>query len=93
MRAIWNEQVIAESDDTIVVDGNHYFRPEDVRPGLLEDSSTRTTCPWKGTASYYHVVVDDRRNDDAAWCYPAPEPAAEEIRGRVAFWKGVTVTD
>jgi uncharacterized protein (DUF427 family) len=92
MRAIWNDMVVAESDDTVVVEGNHYFPPESLRPALFEPSSTRTTCSWKGVASYYTLVVDGRRNVDAAWYYPDPKPAAAEIAGRVAFWKGVTVT-
>jgi uncharacterized protein (DUF427 family) len=91
MRAIWNGSVVAESDDTVVVEGNHYFPPESVRAEVLEPSSTHTTCSWKGIASYYTLVVDGRRNIDAAWYYPEPKPAAAEITGRVAFWKGVTV--
>ena len=93
MKAIWNDQVVAESDDTVVVEGNHYFRSEDARAEFLEDSSANTTCPWKGVASYYDVVVDGTRNDDAAWCYPEPKDAAKEIRGRIAFWKDVRVTE
>ena len=93
MKAIWNDQVVAESDDTVVVEGNHYFRSEDVRAEFLEDSSANTTCPWKGIASYYDVVVDGKRNDDAAWYYPEPKDAAKEIRGRIAFWKDVRVTE
>ncbi len=93
MKAIWNDQVVAESDDTVLVEGNHYFGSEDVRAEFLEDSSANTTCPWKGVASYHHVVVDGKRNDDAAWYYPEPKDAAKEIRGRIAFWKGVKVTE
>lgn len=92
MRAIWNGAVIAESDDTVVVEGNHYFPREAVDPKVLRDSQTRTTCPWKGEASYYSVEVDGQVNRDAAWYYPTPKPAAAEITGRVAFWRGVTVT-
>lgn len=92
IRATWNGAVIAESDRTVVVEGNHYFPAEDVRPGALAPSDTHTTCPWKGLASYYDVVVDGRSNPDAAWYYPEPLPAAEQITGRVAFWKGVEVT-
>jgi uncharacterized protein (DUF427 family) len=90
-KAIWNGTVIAESADTVVVEGNHYFPPESVRREYLRDSSTHTVCAWKGTASYYGVEVDGRLNPDAAWYYPDPEPAAKNIAGRVAFWKGVKV--
>jgi uncharacterized protein (DUF427 family) len=91
VQAIWNGCVIARSDDTVVVEGNHYFPREAVSDAFLEESATHTVCPWKGTASYCHVVVDGRRNDDAAWFYPAPKPAAAQIAGRVAFWRGVQV--
>ena len=91
VKAIWNGQVIAESDATIVVEGNHYFPASSVRSEVLENSSTTTVCPWKGTAHYYTLVVDGAKNPDAAWYYPEPKSAAEEIRGRVAFWKGVKV--
>jgi uncharacterized protein (DUF427 family) len=91
MKAIWNEQVIAQSDDTIVVEGNHYFPVEAVRQDLLMPSDTHTVCPWKGTASYYHIAVDGQENEDAAWYYPEPKPAADKIKGYVAFWKGVQV--
>lgn len=91
VKAIWNGQVIAESDATIVVEGNHYFPASSVRSEVLENSSTKTVCPWKGTAHYYTLVVDGAKNPDAAWYYPEPKSAAEEIRGRVAFWKGVKV--
>ena len=92
MKAIWNGTVIAESDDTVVVEGNHYFPIESVTPGVFTDSDHTTVCPWKGTASYYDVVVDGQRNANAAWYYPTPKDAAKEITGRVAFWKGVTVS-
>jgi uncharacterized protein (DUF427 family) len=91
-KATWNGTVIAESDDTVVVEGNHYFPAASVRAELLEDSATHTTCPWKGEASYRTIVVDGARNDDAAWFYPAPKEAAAEIKDRFAFWKGVEVT-
>ena len=91
MRAMWNGTVIAESDDTVVVEGNHYFPIGSVNPDLLRDSSTHTTCPWKGEASYYSIEADGATNSDAAWYYPEPKPAASQITGRVAFWKGVTV--
>jgi uncharacterized protein (DUF427 family) len=84
---------IARSDDTVVVEGNHYFPAEDVKAGVLESSATHTTCPWKGVASYYDVVVGGHRNPDAAWYYPAPKDAAKEITDRVAFWKGILVKE
>jgi uncharacterized protein (DUF427 family) len=84
---------IARSDRTVVVEGNHYFPAEDVKDGVLESSSTHTTCPWKGVASYYDVVVGGRRNPDAAWYYPTPKDAAKEIADRVAFWKGIEVRE
>ena len=90
--ASWNGTVLAESDDTVVVEGNHYFPREAVKDELLTESSRTSVCPWKGTASYYSVVVDGQTNADAAWYYPEPKDAAAEIRGRVAFWKGVQVT-
>jgi uncharacterized protein (DUF427 family) len=84
---------IARSDDTVVVEGNHYFPYEAVKEGALEPTETHTICPWKGEASYYDVVVGDRRIADAAWYYPTPMDAAKEVTGRVAFWKGVEVTE
>ena len=89
--ATWNGATIARSDDTVVVEGNHYFPADSLDPALLEDSATHSTCPWKGTASYKTLVVDGKRNADAAWFYPDPKPAAKEIAGRFAFWKGVSV--
>lgn len=91
MKAIWNGQVIAESDQTIVIEGNHYFPPQSVRQEFLQDSPTHTTCPWKVTASYYNLVVDGQTNKDAAWYYPTPKDAAQQIKGYVAFWRGVKV--
>ena len=91
IRATWNGTVLAESDATVVVEGNHYFPEADLRPEFLEPSDTTTVCPWKGTASYRTVVVDGVRNADAAWYYPTPKDAARQITDRVAFWKGVTV--
>jgi uncharacterized protein (DUF427 family) len=91
MRAVWNGEVLAESDDTVVVEGNHYFPPDSVRREHLHDSPTHSVCPWKGKASYFTVVVDGSENPDAAWYYPQPLPAAKQIRDHVAFWKGVTV--
>ena len=90
--ASWNGTVLAESDDTVVVEGNHYFPRDSVHDGVLVESATTSVCPWKGTASYASVVVDGQTNADAAWFYPEPKPEAEQIRGRVAFWKGVEVT-
>ena len=92
MKATWNGAVLAESDRTVVVEGNHYFPPDSVRREHLKPSDTHTTCPWKGVASYYTVEVDGARNPDAAWYYPEPRSAASEIAGHVAFWKGVAVT-
>ena len=91
--AIWKGETIAESDDTILVEGNHYFPREAVRDDLLEGSSTHTVCGWKGTADYFTVVVGEERNVDAAWTYPDPKPEAEELRDRVAFWKGVEIRE
>jgi uncharacterized protein (DUF427 family) len=84
---------IARSEHTVVVEGNHYFPPGDVKDGVLQPSDTHSICPWKGEASYYDVVVGDHRNADAAWYYPAPKDAAKEIIDRVAFWKGVEVSE
>jgi uncharacterized protein (DUF427 family) len=90
-RATWNDAVLAESADTVVVEGNHYFPLADVDPQHLRPSDTHTTCHWKGEASYYDVLVGDKVNRDAAWYYPDPSPAAERVKGRVAFWHGVKV--
>jgi uncharacterized protein (DUF427 family) len=89
--ATWNGTVIAESDDIVTVEGNAYFPREAVRAEVLQPSSTHTTCPWKGEASYFTLEVDGRTNPDAAWYYPEPKDAAKEITGRVAFWRGVEV--
>ena len=91
MRAIWKKVVIAESDETVVVEGNHYFPPDSVRKEHFHPSETHTVCGWKGQASYYDVIVDGDSNKDAAWYYPDPMDAAGNIRGYVAFWKGVEV--
>jgi uncharacterized protein (DUF427 family) len=91
MKAIWNGEVIAESDDTVVVEGNHYFPASAIRSEFFQPSETHTVCGWKGTASYYTIEVNGRRNADAAWYYPDPNDAAKQIAGRVAFWKGVQV--
>ncbi|MGQ9528808.1 DUF427 domain-containing protein [Chloroflexus sp.] len=90
-RAVWNGAVIAESPTTIVVEGNHYFPPESVRREYLRDSQTHTVCPWKGTASYYDVVVNGQVNRDAAWYYPTPKEEARQIAGYIAFWRGVRI--
>jgi uncharacterized protein (DUF427 family) len=93
MKAIWNNTVIAQSDDTLVVEGNHYFPLESVKPDLLAPSSTHSTCPWKGVASYYTIEASGKSNADAAWYYPQPKAGAEQVKDRVAFWKGVQVTE
>lgn len=93
MKAIWNGVVLAESDDTVVVEGNHYFPADSINRDYFTESDTHTVCGWKGTASYYNVVVNGAVNKDAAWYYPVPKDAAKEIEGRVAFWKGVQVTN
>jgi len=90
-KALWGGKVIAQSDATVVVEGNQYFPPTAVKKEFLEPSSHTSVCPWKGTARYYHVNVDGMRNEDAAWYYPDPKPAACEIKDRIAFWKGIRV--
>jgi len=92
MKAIWNGTTLAESNATVVVEGNHYFPRDSVKKEFFRESDTHTTCPWKGLASYYDVVVDGKVNKDAAWYYPEPSEAAQNIKGCVAFWKGVQVT-
>jgi uncharacterized protein (DUF427 family) len=91
MRATWQGSILAESDDTVVVEGNHYFPAESLRREHFRESATHSVCPWKGTASYYDVVVGGDVNRDAAWYYATPKSAAANIAGRVAFWKGVEV--
>lgn len=93
MRALWNGQVIAQSDDTVVVEGNHYFPADSVREDFLRPSATHSTCPWKGEASYHSLLVNGQENKDAAWFYPEPKEAARQIAGRVAFWKGVEIRE
>ena len=93
MKAVWNEKVLAESDDTKVVEGNHYFPPASLKREYFKESPTHSTCPWKGEASYYSIEVDGKTNEDAAWYYPAPKDAAAEIKDHVAFWKGVEVVE
>lgn len=92
VEARWNCSMIARSDDTVVVEGDHYFPADSVDAAVLQPSSTTTICHWKGTAHYYNLRVDGADNPDAAWYYPDPKAAAEEIRGRIAFWKGVAVS-
>jgi uncharacterized protein (DUF427 family) len=91
VQARWNGAVIADSDATIIVEGNHYFPPESVERRYLEPSDHRSLCPWKGTAHYFTLSVNGARNLDAAWTYPDPKPEAERIRDRIAFWKGVEI--
>jgi uncharacterized protein (DUF427 family) len=91
VRAVWNGAVLADSDDTVVVEGNHYFPPESVNWQYFAPSKAHTVCPWKGIASYHTVVVDGVGNRDAAWFYPHPSPLARRVKGRVAFWHGVSV--
>jgi uncharacterized protein (DUF427 family) len=92
MKAIWNGAVIAESDDTVVVEGNHYFPEASLKRDYVSFSNHRSTCAWKGQARYYSLFVNGDTNPDAVWYYPEPSDAAKEIKGRVAFWKGVRVT-
>lgn len=91
MRAIWNGKVIAESNDTVVVEGNHYFPADSIKKDFFEASATTTVCGWKGVASYYTLTVDGQRNTDACWYYAEPKDAAKQIKGRVAFWRGVQI--
>lgn len=93
MKAIWNGKVIAESDSTINIEGNQYFPPETVNQEFLSSSETHTVCHWKGTASYYNIEVDGKTNKDAAWYYPETSALAEKIKGYIAFWKGVQVSN
>jgi uncharacterized protein (DUF427 family) len=91
MKAIWHDAVLAESNDTIVVEGNHYFPPETINKQYFKESDTHTTCGWKGLASYYTIEVDGQANRDAAWYYPEPKDAAKQIKNYIAFWRGVEV--
>lgn len=92
-KAVWNGAVIAESDDTVVVEGNHYFPPESVNREYFADNSQTTTCPWKGLASYYNIEVEGQVNEAAAWYYPDPKAKASQIKDYVAFWRGVQIED
>lgn len=89
--ATWNGALIADSDETVIIEGNHYFPPKSVKTEYLQPSSTTSRCPWKGVANYYSLVVDGKTNEDAAWYYAEPSEAAAAIKGYVAFWKGVMV--
>lgn len=91
MKAIWNNTIIAESDDTVVIEGNHYFPHKSIKSDYFKQSETHTVCPWKGTASYYTITVDGKENQDAAWFYPEVSELAKGIKNRVAFWRGVTI--
>jgi uncharacterized protein (DUF427 family) len=91
MKAMWRNVILAESNDTVVVEGNHYFPPDSIKKQYFKKSETHTTCPWKGLASYYHIDVDGEINKDAAWYYPDPKDAAKNIKNYIAFWKGVEV--
>ena len=91
MKAIWNDTVIAESDDTVVVEGNHYFPSNSINSEYFHKTETTTMCPWKGMASYYSVTIDEKTNIDCAWYYPIPSKEAEKIKDRVAFWNCVQV--
>lgn len=91
MKAVYNNTTIAESDQTIIIEGNHYFPSNSINAKYFEDSKTQTTCPWKGVASYKNIIVDGQTNKDAAWYYPEPKEKAKEIKGYFAFWKGVKV--
>lgn len=93
MKAIYNGEIIAESNDTIVIEGNHYFPPSSLKKDFFKESGTHSTCPWKGLASYYRIEVNGMTNKDAAWFYPDPSEKAREIKDHVAFWKGVEVTE
>ena len=93
MKAVWNNEIIAQSEETVVVEGNHYFPPSSINIEFLVESTTTTVCPWKGEASYYDIVVGDSVNKDGAWYYPAPKAEASEIKDHVAFWRGVQVTN
>lgn len=93
MKAIWNNTVIAESNSTIIIENNHYFPPSSVNSAFLKPSETTTVCPWKGEASYYTIKVNEDINKNAAWYYPNPKEKASDIKGYVAFWKGVSITE
>jgi uncharacterized protein (DUF427 family) len=93
MKAVWENQVVAESNETVIVEGNHYFPPDSIKKEFFKVSETQTTCPWKGLASYYHIEVGESLNKDAAWFYPEPKDAAKSIKNYVAFWRCVKVSE
>lgn len=93
MKAMWNDTVLAESEDTILVEGNHYFPPDSINEKYIQENDNRYECPWKGTAHYFHVEANGKTNEDAAWSYPQPKDAAKNIAGYLAFWHGVEVTE
>ncbi len=93
MKAIWNNQILADSDETVVVENNHYFPASSLNMDFFSLSDTATHCPWKGEASYYSIVVDGKENKDAAWYYSAPKEAAKEIKDHVSFWRGVEIVE
>ncbi|MDA0196198.1 MAG: DUF427 domain-containing protein [Bacteroidetes bacterium] len=93
MKAIWNDEIIAESDKTIVVENNHYFPPAAIKKEFFTNSEIQTVCPWKGTAHYYTIKIGDEANKDAAWYYPSPSELAKNIKGYIAFWRGVKITE
>ena len=93
MKAVWNGKTIAESNDTVVVEGNHYFPTEALNKEFIHESITHTTCAWKGVASYYSLIVDGKENRDSVWYYSEPSEKAKNIKGRVAFWKGVEISN
>ncbi|WP_340200237.1 DUF427 domain-containing protein [Ascidiimonas sp. W6] len=93
MKALWNGEVIAESTETVIIENNHYFPPEAIRQDFFKPSNTHSNCPWKGTASYYTLEVNGKENKDAAWYYPEVSELAKSIKGYVAFWKGVTISE
>jgi uncharacterized protein (DUF427 family) len=93
MKAVWEDKIVAESDKTVVVEGNHYFPPDSIKREFFTPSDTQTTCHWKGVASYYNLRSGDKSNPDAAWYYPEPKEAAKAIKDHVAFWRGVKVSD
>ncbi len=93
MKAIWNDVILAESTETINIEGNHYFPPHAIRKDYFHESDTHTVCPWKGTASYFNIVIDGKENKDAAWYYPDTKPGAKAIKDYIAFWRGVKVVE
>ena len=93
MKAIWENQILADSNETIIIENNHYFPPSSLNTQFFKKSNTTTVCPWKGTASYYNILVNNKENIDAAWYYPSPKEAASEIINHVAFWHGVEVIE